>query len=319
MDCRAVPDRRTFIAVAGQIGSGKTEVSRELHKRTGWELISAGGILRRMAVERGMSLLGLNEYAKMDPSIDREIDNYLASLAESPESLIIDSRLAWHFLKEALKVYLIVDPSVAAERVFKADRSDETHPTPETARANNAERQRLERERFISLYSVDPANWRNYDLILDTTTASPAEIASIILEQVNLSNNAGIKPECWLSPKRLVPTKAGRDLPNASSDQLDRLDNQTCVDVVVYRNAFLIVDGHDQVSMALRLQRSLIRVRLVAFEKEQLFGGLSAETFARASTSLPAIYDWEEAHRFRLRTYPSWLDAPGVSSAPKVT
>src|SRR5688572_29850023 len=98
MNSGATPERRTFIAVAGQIGSGKTEVCRELQKRTGWELISAGGILRRMAVERGMSLLKLNEYAKMDTSVDREIDNYLASLAESPSSLIIDSRLAWHFL-----------------------------------------------------------------------------------------------------------------------------------------------------------------------------------------------------------------------------
>jgi CMP/dCMP kinase len=193
-------EQPTFIAVAGQIGSGKTEVCRELQKRTGWELISAGGILRRMAIERGMSVLKLNEYAKMDPSVDREIDNYLASLAESPSSLIIDSRLAWHFVPQALKVYLIVDPSVAAERVFKAQRSDEIHPTLETACANNAERQRLERERFISLYSIDPENWRNYDLIVDSTTASPAEVAAVILERANGARNERLKPQCGLGP-----------------------------------------------------------------------------------------------------------------------
>jgi CMP/dCMP kinase len=260
MSSGATLGRPVFIAIAGQIGSGKTEVCRELQKRTGWELISAGGILRRMAVERGMSLLKLNEYAKMDPSVDREIDSYLASLAASPVPLIIDSRLAWHFVPQAVKVYLIVDPSVAAERVFKAARSDETHPTLETACANNAERQRLERERFIKLYSVDPENWRNYDLVVDTTTASPAEVASIVLQYSNALPSVASKPECWLSPKRLIP----------SDTSSTGIDEQASIDVAVCNGTFHIASGHAGAHTALRLQRPLVHVRLVAFETEQM-------------------------------------------------
>jgi CMP/dCMP kinase len=252
-------DQPIFIAVAGQIGSGKTEVCRELQKRTGWELISAGGILRRMAVERGMSLLKLNEYAKMDTSVDREIDSYLASLAASPVPLIIDSRLAWHFVPQAVKVYLIVDSTVGAERVFKADRSDETHPSLETACKSNAERQRLERERFLNLYSVDPENWRNYDLVVDTTTASPTDVASVILEHASAPENAGVKPECWLSPQRLVPCKPG-------SGEADGCDS---IDVAISNGAFQVIGGDSSLSMALRLQRPLVHVRLVAIETEQ--------------------------------------------------
>ncbi len=146
---------RVLITVAGQIGSGKTEVCRELHRRKSWKVISAGSIVRQMAIEHNMSVLEFNEYAKAHPEIDQKIDSGLASLANSPDSLIIDSRLAWHFLPGAIKVYLIVDRLTGAKRVFHASRSDESHASPEAAQIDNAERQRLEQERFFRLYKIN--------------------------------------------------------------------------------------------------------------------------------------------------------------------
>jgi predicted cytidylate kinase len=311
----------TLVAVAGQIGSGKTEVCRALHRRTGWEVVSAGNILRRMAAERGMSVLELNEYARMDVAVDREIDAYLASLAGSAEPLIVDSRLAWHFLPTALKAYLVVDPTVGAERVFKAGRIDEAYPSLEVACVNNKERQRIERERFMRLYAVDPEHWRNYDLVIDTTSASAAEVASIALAACTLPAQIDNKPACWLCPKRLIPTQSIRELVSDRANELwsrvqsEGWDDQFSIDVAVYRGTFLIIDGHVRVSMALRLQRPLISARLIAFEAEEVLGGLSGEAFARTSTSLSTIYDWEDAHRFRLSTYPPWFDVkPDIPS-----
>ena len=40
------------------------------------------------------------------------------SLAEATEPLVVDSRLAWHFLPAAVKVHLVIDPEVAAGRVL---------------------------------------------------------------------------------------------------------------------------------------------------------------------------------------------------------
>jgi CMP/dCMP kinase len=200
---RGADKRRVLITVAGQIGSGKTEVCNEIGRRTGWRVISAGVIVRRMAAQRGMSVLEFNEYAKTHKEIDREIDGYLASLDNEPESLLIDSRLAWHFLPDSYKVYLVVDPRVGAERVFRASRAGENHTSRETASLNIAERQRLEQERFFSLYSVKPGDWRNYDLVIDTTYASPGEVADVIMQRA-MDGAPSQRPECWLSPQRLI-------------------------------------------------------------------------------------------------------------------
>lgn len=191
-------NERALVTVAGQIGSGKTAVCKEIAQRTGWAVVSAGGILRKMAQEHGMSVLDFNEYVKNKPDIDASIDNYLASLKDSPDSLLIDSRLAWHFLPMSIKTYLVVDPRVGAGRVFAASRADEDHASIETAIADIQERHRLEQERFQALYSVNLGDWRNYDLIVETTGATPAEVADKVLEYVRGPRTG---QECWLAGK----------------------------------------------------------------------------------------------------------------------
>ena len=299
------PDRQsrvTLITVAGQIGSGKTEVCSEIGRRTYWKIVSAGVILRRMAAEKGMSILEFNEYAKAHKEIDREIDGYLASLDRSPESLIVDSRLAWHFLPNSFKVYLVVEPVIGGNRVYLASRADENHASPETAGADNAERQRLEQERFFSLYSVSPGNWRNYDLVIDTTHASPGEVADVIMKRAADGSDLP-RPDCWLSPRRLVPT---REIHEPAGESWER--DEPPVSVAVYNGAFLIVDGYARASAALVLNRKLIECRLAALDNEEVQPGVSAAKFAVQSASLRSIHAWESAHEFRMLSYPGWLE-----------
>jgi len=266
-----------------------------------------------MAAEHGMSILEFNEYAKSHKNVDREIDGYLASLDNLPESLIIDSRLAWHFLPNSFKVYLIVEPLTGAERVFLASRTDENHASAETASTDIAERQRLEQERFLSLYAVNAGSWRNYDIVIDTSHASPGEIADVVMKEV-AGSVGSVQPECWLSPKRLLPTQTTRELSSSRAEDVwssvlkNGFDEKTAIDIAVYKGAFLIVDGHVRASAALRLQRTLIRCRLVAFESEEVLRGQNVSEFARTSTSMSHIYDWEKAHKFRLQSYPPWLE-----------
>jgi CMP/dCMP kinase len=296
--------RLLLIAVAGQIGSGKTEVCNEIGRRTDWKIVSAGVILRRMAAEKGMSILEFNEYAKAHKEIDHDIDSYLAGLDHSPEPLIVDSRLAWHFLPNSYKAYLVVEPMIGAQRVYSASRRGENHTSPEAAVADNAERQRLEQERFFSLYSVNAGNWRNYDLVIDTTHASPGEVADVIMKR---AADGAPGPDCWLSPRRLVPTReihepAGRSREGGSGEP-----DAPPVSVAVYNGAFLIVDGHSQVSAALRLNRKLIECKLAALDEEEIRPGLNAAEFAVQSASMRNIHAWESAHDFRMLSYPGWL------------
>ena len=171
----------TIVTVSGLIGSGKTSVCRELSTLTGWRVVSAGSILRRMAEDRGLSLIQLNEIAKHDDSIDKLIDNQLIALNDSSDSLIVDSRLAWHFIPRAYNIHLVVDTGIAAERVFSAQRSDESYSTPADAYRANAQRQAIENDRFEHYYSIDCDNWSNYNLILDSSTLAPPDLAAIML------------------------------------------------------------------------------------------------------------------------------------------
>lgn len=193
----------TILTVSGLIGSGKTSVCRELSALTGWRVVSAGTILRRMAEERGLSVIELNEIAKTDESIDKLIDDQLIALRDSSVPLIVDSRLAWHFIPNSYKIHLVVDTSIAAERVFSAQRSDESYATPGDAYSANAQRQTIENERFKHYYDIDCEDWRNYDLILDSSTLWPDALAKKMLEAVTGPTPKGT---CWLSPMRLKLT-----------------------------------------------------------------------------------------------------------------
>ncbi len=197
-----------ILTVSGLIGSGKTTVCRQIEKITGWRFVSAGTILRKMAEDQGVSVIELNERAKSDASIDKQIDDSLIALNESTEPLIVDSRLAWHFIPRGYKIHLVVDKEIAAQRVFSADRRDETYPNAGAAYAANAQRQQIENERFQQYYGIDCNRWENYDLILDSGTLAPTELATRALEA---HARCAKGPECQLDPARLLPAPGARD------------------------------------------------------------------------------------------------------------
>ncbi len=195
-----------ILTVSGLIGSGKTSVCRKIEALTGWRVVSAGTILRKMAEESGLSVIEFNERAKTDASIDKKIDDSLRALNASEEPLIVDSRLAWHFIPGGYKIHLVVDKDIAAQRVFSARRSDEHYATPEQAYAANAQRQTLENERFKHYYGVDCELWGNYDFVLDTGTLQPEELAEYALK-AHAREARG--PECHVDPRRIrVPEKS---------------------------------------------------------------------------------------------------------------
>jgi cytidylate kinase len=188
------------LTVSGIIGSGKTTVCREIAKLTGWRIVSAGSILRKMAEDSGLSVLEFNQLAKQDASIDQKIDDSLRALNDSADPLIVDSRLAWHFIQNSYKIHLVVDKDIAAQRVFAADRKDETYATAEEAYRANVARQRAENERFQQYYGIDCELWSNYDLVLDSGTLTPPELAEKALAA---HSRYARGPECWLDPRRL--------------------------------------------------------------------------------------------------------------------
>ena len=89
--------RRPQISIAGSAGSGKTTVGRRLATELAYHYHSTGSLQRATARSMGLTTLQLNRVAESDPGIDEEIDDGLDSLA-GQERLVVDSRMAWHFL-----------------------------------------------------------------------------------------------------------------------------------------------------------------------------------------------------------------------------
>lgn len=168
------------ISLAGDLGSGKSTVSKILMPMLGAEYYSTGAIVRSIAEQRGMSVVELNKYMEDHPEIDHEIDDGVAKLAELEKPLIIDSRMAWHFTKGTFKVYLSTDIETSALRIMSANRKGEHSASLEATIADTRARRESEIKRYFEQYGVNIKDLSNYDLIVDTSYATPEEIAECI-------------------------------------------------------------------------------------------------------------------------------------------
>ena len=174
------------ISLAGDLGSGKSTVAKILLDRLGAEYYSTGAIVRNIAAKRGMSVVELNVYMETHPDIDNEIDEGITALGDIDKCLVIDSRMAWHFTKGTFKVYLSVDPEVSAIRIMSANREGEHAATLEETVKQTKARRESEKKRYLAQYGVDIKDLTNYSLILDTTTATPEQVAECLLNSFEL-------------------------------------------------------------------------------------------------------------------------------------
>lgn len=279
------------IVINGDLGSGKTTVSVSLADRLGIRRISIGDLFRELASRRGVSALEINLHAQLDDTIDDYIDQLQRDIAASGERLVVDSRLAWYFFTDALKVHLITEPTVAATRVLGRPTEVENYATVEEARSHLASRSESERFRFLTRYGADKLRLRNYDLICDTTRATPADIVEQMVECAQKPSPPAGEPVCHLDPQRIFPTA---DLPASDSADADQ-------PLAVGHSAphFFVVRGHRALSAAVRSGQPLVRAELVAEGTEEINGAPCNEYF-RANVTSERVRAWEQAHHIDL-------------------
>ena len=170
------------ISLAGDLGSGKSTVSKLLIARTGAEYYSTGTVCRKAAAEHGMTIDEFNRYMETHPEVDKMIDDGLVALSDSTDSLIIDSRMAFHFVKGTFRVYLTTDPRVSAERILSDKRDGESFASVEETARRVAARRESENLRYFEKYGVHIMDMQNYDMVLDTTAIPAERVADLILQ-----------------------------------------------------------------------------------------------------------------------------------------
>jgi len=173
------------IAISGDLGSGKSTVSKLLAQRLGLRRYYSGQIWRDLAQKRGLDVYQYNKLAESDASIDHEIDDYSTKLGQAEDNFIIDSRLAWHFIPNSFKIYLSVDSREAAKRILQDLReyrdNEKIYSNLDEAEAAIRQRRTSERKRYQKLYSVDLGDLDNYNLVVDTTKIPPAKVVEKII------------------------------------------------------------------------------------------------------------------------------------------
>jgi cytidylate kinase len=302
---------RQSIVFNGDLGSGKSTVSVEIAKRLGLRRVSVGDLYRQMAQERQMTALQLNLHAELDQAVDGYVDQLQRDIAASGESLVMDSRLAWHFFTDALKVHMITEPTEAARRVLaRPSGPAESYSSLEEARAKLRERSESERNRFIVRYGVDKARLRNYDLICDTTRADPEQVIAHIIDVYEGRLGADVladgQPLLLLDPARVYPTEDITTLrglwdsefvgevAGAGDEALEPLR------IGYTGEYFFVVDGHRRLSAAIQSGFPVVPARLVAEVEEPVVGGMSAVDYFTAQVRPSMIHDWEAAHGIAL-------------------
>ena len=144
--------------------------------------------MRKMALDRGITLLQLSTMAERDRSIDAEIDAEIKKL-RSREGTVIDSRLAFHWIPESFKVFLDLPMEISEQRIRQDLRENKFRGASDRMQEEEIYQKtvaRLESEykRYKELYGIENyADKKNFDLIIDTQKNGLEQVVAIILQK----------------------------------------------------------------------------------------------------------------------------------------
>lgn len=180
--------KKHIITIAGKPGSGKSTASKAVAEELGFQHFSSGDLFRAIGKERGIDVTQTNLAAEKEKDIDYLVDQRLRDIGATEDQVVIDSRTAWHWIPESFKVYLDLDLEVAAKRILQSideARIESEHIPKEPAMYAEALQTRLDSEgrRYKALYSINPYDQANYDLVVDTASNGPEEVLAEILSK----------------------------------------------------------------------------------------------------------------------------------------
>lgn len=298
------------ITITGDLGSGKSVVSGFLANKLNCEVMSTGMLQRQLADKYKMSTLELNQYAESHPEIDEIIDNNLKQIGDNSDLYIVDSRLAWFFIPNSFKIYLTVDIDTAVKRIMgDLKRMNEIYVSFDNAKVDILKRKESENMRYIKIYGADCANMENFDVVIDTSETKPEEIADKIIDLYKKENGNMQIPRYWISPKKIIPLQDVRGMSSDDSllvrDSIKETgyDHSFPIIAIKYYNNYFVYDGHRRLSASLLNKISLIPIIILFNENSILSNGLDIKTYLRDAYKLSFLYDWEDMHQFRYKSY----------------
>ena len=87
-----------ILSISGVPGSGKTSAGKLVARKLGFAFHSTGGLFRKMAEERGLTINELMKLGEEDITIHERIDDAQRRLGIEQDRFVIEGRLSWHFI-----------------------------------------------------------------------------------------------------------------------------------------------------------------------------------------------------------------------------
>jgi len=296
------------ITISGELGSGKSSLSKRLCDKADFRIISVGAIQRELAEKHGMSTLEFNKYMETHPEIDIECDNKVAEYGLSEANLILDSRMAWHFVPHAFKIHLLVNINIAAHRIFNdIDRKNEQNNDIEHTILNIITRKASEVKRFKEQYNVEINKLQNYNIVVDSSFITPEDLANFVLNKFESWKLQKKINRVWLSPKNLIPLQGIRKNSSYYTSEIKKsiteegFDETKPIMVIQQDGLYFIYDGHKRCTSSINL--NLVPVVIMNEEVEQLPNGQTFSSYIQDHYSITNLYDWEDMNGFRFVSY----------------
>lgn len=239
------------ITITGNLGSGKSSIGKIL-KEKGYEIVSTGNIFRELAMQKGLSVEEFNKQVneatkKGDRSVDQMIDDTTAKIGREKDHIMFDSRLAWNFVPDSFKVFVITDIDEAARRVYNdAQRANsESYESQEACKKALIHRQQMETVRYKEIYGIDYYDMSNYNLVIESTNAAPAEIAEEILTRLEEYSQKKFTRLLELNPSSIDSAKA---------------ENGEDVTVANVHDKWMLINGKDKLLNIIAQKKKFIPV-----------------------------------------------------------
>jgi len=165
--------KKEIITIAGTLGSGKSSTAKKVAGILGYKHFSSGDFFRQVGLELGLSVTETNIRAETDPKIDEMTDQKMRDLNKT-EKIVVDSRLAFHWIPNSFKVYLDLPPEIAKNRILNNLKENKLRQQSEKESSNLEEiyatmQKRLESEqkRYWDLYKIDNTDKNNLEQVVN--------------------------------------------------------------------------------------------------------------------------------------------------------
>ena len=171
-----------IITIAGDPGSGKSTIGKRLAEKLNYEHYYIGQIRRNAAKKMGMTLAEYNKYGETHPETDIEVDEYQKKLGQEKDDFVIEGRTSWFLIPQSVKLYIAVEATEGAKRVFKELQADNSRnednglKTIEDVLASHKKRELSDKLRYQKYYQKDCSDKNNFDFVVDTTNLTPDEV-----------------------------------------------------------------------------------------------------------------------------------------------